>query len=340
MLEHLRHVAVATDKGAFMFRPRGPLTEWEMVGYGLYGRSVTHLAKGPESQILACLAEGMIVSTEDWVSWTNLYRGFSTCDVRSVLYRAESGLMFAGTCPAAVFLSEDLGETWQDLKSTVALSYKQGWTHPLPPHRPELFCLFGHSKDASTLIGGVQAGGVIVSRDNGRTWNNSKAGLSAQLNDLRYHPDCPSTIFACNFLGFYRSDDLGQTFRVLNHGLPYERINSICVHSINPERLLLAAVHPTEEHTVIFGSDDGGQSWELACSELPAEEKLTVTCLESGGGVFFAGTKEGFLFGSRDGVLWELIRAELPPIRNILWVGEVSTRRLPTVESQTVQPND
>lgn len=298
-----------------------------MVGYGLYGRQVNSLAVDPEGAVVAALEKGMLSRTKYWDTWTPLYEGLTYPDVASVAVQQHTRTLYAGTAPAAVFDSTDGGRQWRPVGTTFGLSYRNEWTNPEPPHQPILFRLIAHPRDPECLIGGVQAGGVIVSHDGGRSWRNQKAGLSHQLSDLRLHPAEPERLYACNFLGFYRSDDLGRTWTQYNHGLPYIEAQALCVHSVDPDRLLLSVAHPLEDFSVLFRSQNGGKNWELACEDLPAEDPPRVTCLESGGGVFFAGTQEGFVFGSRDGRAWELVRAELPPVRTLAWVGELPQPR-------------
>lgn len=330
MLDSLRHLAAGTTSGAFLFRPRGRLKEWEMVGYGLYGRNITSLAADGRGGVFLAIERGMLRYTDDWNEWKPLYKGLPYPDVYSVALDQRTERLYAGTAPAAVFDSRDHGAEWEKSGETFGLSFHNGWTNPDPPHRPRLFRLISHPRLADTLIGGIQAGGVIVSRDGGKTWRNQKAGLSRQLSDLRLHPDRPNRLYATNFLGFHRSDDLGETWRLSNHGLPYIEARALCVHGIDPDRLLMAVDHPLEPLSLLFRSKDGGDSWQLACSELPVSEGGLITCLESGGGAYFAGTENGFIFGSRDGSKWELVRAELPPVRTLLWLGEVARKnRLP-----------
>lgn len=293
-----------------------------MVGYGLYGQSVTSLAVFDDGAIAVGLERGQVKYSRDWLNWRSFYQGLEHPDVYSVCLDPIKDRLYAGTSPAAIFCSQDRGASWWSVGKTAHVSAQNGWTHPDPPHSPRVFKLISHPQREDCLIGGIQAGGVIVSTDGGRSWRNDKAGLSQELTDLRLHPQAPDRLYATNFLGFYRSDDLGKSWTQCNHGLPYEKAVAMCVHNHDPDRLLLAVEHPEEEHSILFGSNDGGRHWEVACAELPTDEGLRVTCLESGGGIYFAGTEEGFLFGSRDRITWEIVRANLPPITTLSWVGE------------------
>ncbi len=270
MLEQLRHLAAGTTGGAFLFRPQGRLKEWEMVGYGLYGRTVTSLVADQRGGVFLAIERGMLRYTEDWSDWKPLYQGLPYPDVYSIALDHRTERLYAGTAPAAVFNSVNRGKEWFPSGETSALSFRNGWTNPEPPHRPRLIRLIAHPTLENTLIGGVQAGG------------------------------------------------------------PYFEAQAVCVHGVDPDRLLLAVNHPLEPSSILFSSKDGGRNWQVACSELPVSEAGRVTCLESGGGAFFAGTENGIILGSRDGSQWELVRAELPPIRTLLWVGEVPGKtRLP-----------
>lgn len=293
-----------------------------MVGYGLYGQNVTGLVTDGQGGIAASVEGGSVKYTTDWVNWRTLYLGLESADVYSLAADHKGGHLYAGTAPAAVYQTSTSHEPWKPLGKTTLLSIQNGWSHPDPPHSPRLIRLLVHPDRASCLIGGVQSGGIIVSYDGGRSWTNQKAGLSSQLTDLRLAPEHPERLYATNFLGFYRSDDLGKRWRLLNRGLPYEEADAVCSHNLKSDRLLLAVRNPEEGFSVLFRSDDAGESWQVACAELPTDEGLQVTCLESGGGIYFAGTREGFLFGSRDRIHWEIVRAGLPPINTLTWVGE------------------
>ncbi len=297
-----------------------------MVGYGLYGRSVTSLAVDPKGGVYLAVERGMLSYTDDWTEWKPLYRGIGHPDVYAVALDQRTEKLYAGTAPATLYDSVNGGQDWVKSGETSSLSFHNGWSNPDPPHRPRLFRLICHPRMENTLVGGVQAGGVIVSHDGGKSWRNQKAGLSHQLSDLRLHPERPQRLYATNFLGFHRSDDLGQTWELSNAGLPYIDATALCVHGVDPDRLLMAVNHPTEPFSVLFRSANGGRNWQLACSELPVSEGGLITCLESGGGVYFAGTESGYIFGSRDGSRWQLVRGELPPVRTLLWVGEVASK--------------
>ncbi|MCA9781624.1 MAG: hypothetical protein KC800_33130, partial [Candidatus Eremiobacteraeota bacterium] len=193
-LDNLRHLAAGTERGAFLFRPREPHREWEMVGYGLYGQNVTGLTTYLDG-VAVSVAGGNVKYSRDWVNWRTLYLGLDHPHVYC-LASDQSGHLFAGTCPAAVFHSRSRDLPWQELGKTTTLSIENEWTHPEPPHSPRIIRLLVHPTREQCLIGGIQSGGIIVSHDGGRSWTNQKAGLSKHLTDLRLSPQHPDRLYA------------------------------------------------------------------------------------------------------------------------------------------------
>lgn len=293
-----------------------------MIGYGLYGQKITSLTMVGGQAIAAAVAGGMVKTSSDWTEWRTLYHGLLHADVYAVASDPKGERLYAGTAPAEVFASNDRGENWHPLGQTSRLSHKNGWTHSEPPHTPRIIRLFVHPQKEQCLIGGVQSGGVLITLNGGQTWLNRRPDLSLHLTDLRLHPDRPQRLYATDRLGFYRSDDLGESWSSLNDGLCYQQADTLCVHTVDPDRLLLAVRCPVGGHSVLFRSDNGGERWQITDEQLPSDEGLQVTTLESGGGVYFAGTREGIVFGSRDRDHWKVVRAGLPPITTLCWVGE------------------
>jgi hypothetical protein len=128
---------------------------------------------------------------------------------------STDSLFVTGTAGSGFFISTDHGATWR---------------------RPEDGIPAGEPVWALVTVGGrvfagTQREGVFISDDGGETWAASNLGLAA------IGPDCPgdpgaaqsqildiagfgSTVFVVGFCGVSRSDDLGETWREINEGLP------------------------------------------------------------------------------------------------------------------------
>ena len=118
MLDEIRHLAAGTERGVFLFRPRGRLKDWEMVGYGLYGRRVTCLTVYDDGSIAVGLERGMVKHSRDWLEWRPLYQGIEYPDVYSLCHDPKSRKLYCGTSPAAIFRSTDEGKSWESVGNT------------------------------------------------------------------------------------------------------------------------------------------------------------------------------------------------------------------------------
>jgi len=140
--------------------------------------------------------------------------------------------VWAGVEPAALFRSDDGGVTFHLVEGL--------WQHP---HRESWHPGFGglclhtvlpHPDDADDVLVGISTGGVYRTRDGGATWAPSNQGIEA-----RFYPD------------------------------PYPEFGQ-CVHKLvrlpdDPSTLVL------QNHGGVFGSGDGGATWEPRAVGLPAD---------------------------------------------------------------------
>ena len=140
--------------------------------------------------------------------------------------------VWAGVEPAALFRSDDGGETFSLVRGL--------WDHP---HRPQwqpgaggmcLHTVLPHPTDPDRVLIAISAGGVYRSEDAGESWHASNSGIEA-----RFMPD--------------PNPEFGQ-----------------CVHKVarlpeDPDHLI------AQNHGGVFRSTDDGRSWALATAGLPAD---------------------------------------------------------------------
>ena len=164
------------------------------------------------------------------------------------------------------------------------------------PHFPgwEIYHLKGSPADPARLYASQSTGwfGQLIQRsdDGGDTWQELPglrghgSGSSWQpgaggmcLHTIILDPDQPGRMFAAiSAAGVFRSDDEGQTWRPVNHGLKSEGIPDPdaeaghCVHHI--------AMHPSrpsvlymQKHWDVMRSGDSGESWQEVSGNLPTD---------------------------------------------------------------------
>lgn len=247
------------------------------------------------------------------------------------------GVVYAGTEPAALFRSEDGGESFTLVESL--------WEHP---QRAQWGAGFGgqglHTiltdpRDADALTVAISSGGVYRSADGGRSWSPSNAGIKVSFMPQEYpefgqcvhkiarDPVDLDRLYLQNHGGVFRSEDAGARWAPVEEGLPAVFGFAVAAH---PRRTEVAYVAPLEADFLRFPPDrrcrlyrteDGGGSWQPLAKGLPDEDHYGVVLRDAlrtddaePAGVYF-GNRNGELYGSADeGDSWALLDAHLPDI--------------------------
>jgi len=144
--------------------------------------------------------------------------------------------------------------------------------------------------DPETVYAGVEDAALFRSKDGGQSWQELPGLREAKghlwqpgaggmcLHTILLNPDNPDRIFvAISAAGAFRSDDGGQNWIPINHGLnsPFELPDATaevghCVHNL--------AMHPSrpdvvfmQKHWDVMRSDDAGDQWYEVSGNLPTD---------------------------------------------------------------------
>ena len=252
-------VLVGTRKGAFVLSSDGKRERWDVSGPHFAGWEVYHVKGSP----------------------------------------AEPDRLYASQCSGwsgqVIQRSDDGGVTWEPAGNKFAYDGVPG-THqwydgtPHPWEFARVWHLEPSLEDPDTVYAGVEDAGLFRSADGGQSWQELPAlrghesGPSWQpgaggmcLHTIILDPATPGRMFAAiSAAGAFRSDDAGQTWRPVNHGLQSEGIPDPdaevghCVHRL--------AMHPSrpsvlymQKHWDVMRSDDAGESWHEVSGNLPTD---------------------------------------------------------------------
>ncbi len=113
------------------------------------------------------------------------------------------------------------------------------------------------------------AGGLFRSADQGRTWTSLPLPASMQPDTIRQvatNPKAPSSLYAAGpGAGVVRSDDRGQSWRVVSSSLPSQEVTAFTVHSY-----LSDTIYAWIDGQGIFKTEDSGGRWQRMDAGPPA----------------------------------------------------------------------
>ena len=261
-----------TNEGVVAARREGQL--WQAVGRSLEDQWVTGLSV-QEGMVLAGTREGVYRSSDQGTTWQPSSEGLTELHVRWLAHHpGRPDWVFAGTEPAALFLSRDGGQTWHERPEVAQLRDKHGW---YLPYSPESGCVRGLAFHGERLYAAVEVGGLLRSDDGGETWGlvGGSSGDPRSLPEGHIHPDVhtvvvhPSSaelVFAPTGGGFYLSKDGGETWE--------QRYRCYCravwVDPHDARHLVLGPADSVDRNGRIELTRDQGGTWEAASSGLEA----------------------------------------------------------------------
>jgi serine/threonine protein kinase/photosystem II stability/assembly factor-like uncharacterized protein len=346
---------VGTVKGAFLLRSNSTRSRWDVAGPYFHGQAVFALAydhRSGEHRLWAAThtfwGSYLRWSGDFGRTWTNPLEA-------NLKFPAESGVslkniwqicpgrpnepnkLYCGVEPAALFESNDAGETW---------SLVQGlFDHP---HRPRwvpgngglcLHTILTDPKKNGWMRVAISAAGVYGTEDGGASWNALNRGIRAVYRPDKYpefgqcihkmvmHPARPERLFVQSHWGLYRSDDDGENWKDIANGVPSDFGFAMVMHPHNPDTVYILPVESDEFRCTpegrlrVYCTRNAGASWQALKRGLP-QKGAYETVLRDGmsadtldpHGLYF-GTRSGQIFGSADeGKTWKRILEGLPAV--------------------------
>ena len=242
--------------------------------------------------------------------------------------------IFAGTQPAALYRSDDLGETWRELSSLREVPGTEKWTFPPPPHIAHVKSTIFHPDEPRTIFALVEQGALLKSVDDGQTWLEMESYSAADdeayrdTHRLIIAKGDSDRFFLATGEGLYRSGDGGANWDHLTRrgelmGYPDflffdprdENVIFLGGARFNPGRWRTEKLSDSR----IMRSADGGQSWVDLDHGLPkpvigAFEAMTLHQWD-GGMTLLIATATGEIYSSdNDGDTWTCIVDDLAPV--------------------------
>jgi photosystem II stability/assembly factor-like uncharacterized protein len=260
-----RSLILATANGLIVLERDGD--DWRAVARGLAGRRATSVI-AREGVILAGTTDGVFRSDDLGWSWEPASAGLSHSHVRWMAYHPDiSDFEFAGTEPAAIFVSRDGAATWSERPEVGRLRDAHGW---FLPYSPEAGCVRGFAFHGRRAYAAVEVGGTLRSDDGGLSWRMpSEVGyreplVNPDVHSIATHPSSPDLVFAPTAGGLYRSADGGASWS--------RRYACYCraawVDPADADHLILGPADSVDRNGRIEETRDGGDTWAVAATNL------------------------------------------------------------------------
>jgi photosystem II stability/assembly factor-like uncharacterized protein len=317
---------------------------WGVHGKTLEGMHVHALLIEPMSGFMfAGIHKGSVyVSKDRGLSWEQKDKGITQKDIYCLAAGVVDGKsrLFAGTEPAHLFQSDNLGESWSELKSLRSVPSASQWTFPAPPHIGHVKNIAFHPEDSRKIYVCIEQGGLLRSDDGGSTWQElhgfdrdlkfdlPEGAFADDIHRVLISPSDPSRTYISSGIGVCCSPNQGKDWEHLT--TPQMRVGYPDALLLHPRRTTLMFAAGARENprawrtthdadSTIARSRDSGKTWESLEGALPGHLRgnIEAMAMEVCNGSFslFAATTDGDIFYSDDeGDGWSKIVEGLPAV--------------------------
>lgn len=333
-------LVVATLEGVATLARETPDAPWAPAGRSLQGCHVGALVFDDVSGKLfaGCHADGGMWVSDDGAGadWRPLTKGLDRPHVYSLAARRNGGdvTLLLGTSPAALYRSDDLGESWTEITSIRDVPDTDKWTFPPPPHIPHVKNIVFHPEEPETIFVLVEQGALLKSTDDGKSWielsDYSEPDELAyrDVHRLLINDKDPDNFFLASGEGLYRSADAGRTWDQLTRrgermGYPdflyFDPGDDGIVYMGGSYRNPRYWYETGIAESCVMRSTDQGRTWLELDHGLPkpvvgAFEAMTMHSWD-GGMMMAVGSATGEIYASEDdGASWTCIAPDIAPV--------------------------
>ena len=350
-------VLVGTKKGGFIFHSPDR-RRWSVEGPYMKGLQVYHMVLDPrDGRTLYASAPN-----PGAVWGPALYRGklggAPALTKEAPKFREGSGLalsqiwhiepgtaeepdtVYAGVEPAALFRSDDRGDTWSDVEGLNYYPKRETWT-------PGNGGLCAHSvlvdpRDGRHLLVGISSVGTFETRDGGASWTtenkNVRAGFLPNpypetgqcIHHLAWDSAGDGSVFHQNHCGTYHRGPEGGAWTEITKGLPSDFGFGIAADPLHKNTAYVTPLIggenrvPPKSQLAVWKTTNKGRTWRRSTKGLPGpgaymgvlREAMSADAADPVG--VYVGTNTGQLYASRDeGTSWKALSTALPPILSV-----------------------
>ncbi|MHB1318299.1 MAG: hypothetical protein ACYCYF_06760 [Anaerolineae bacterium] len=232
---------------------------WQPLGPIVDGGTVFAVGISPLDDVpgyWAATGCGVFMSQDGGQSWEQQLNGLTT-PLISGLAVASSGALFAGSLDAGLFVSLDFGKSWQKGKPSWDVEGTVTGMATSPTFRTD-----------GTAFAALDGGGLMATRNNGKTWEDASFGLNSMLVfSVAVSPDWSryETMWASTEEGVYISRNGGRAWRATSL---VDKDDVVDALAVSPTFAEDQTVYAGTESGALQISTDGGRRWSLLQSSI------------------------------------------------------------------------
>ena len=205
--------------------------------------------------------------------------------VRVLVYTDDGrdGLL-AGT-DDGVYRTYDITKGWEKLSFPAGID-------------SSIYAIHTSPAEPGTIWAGTGTSGVVVSRDEGKTW--AQAGGAPDrvpISSINTDPNDPTKVYVGTTQSFYLSRDGGKTWTRRGGNLPLGNYTSILINPDNTKEIIISSAIETDGG--IYISEDSGERWKRVDDKampLPSRRVWTIEFDPSDPNRIYAGTHSSGIY--------------------------------------------
>lgn len=345
---------LASRKGIFVYKKAG--TSWKLEKHHFDGVKASLVAWDPYSRkIWAGMAHGhwgpkLHVSKDKGRSFQEVpmprmpgaKEGDKASNIAEVWGFAfdKTGRIYVGTAPAELFHSDDGGQTWTHNTALHTMEGRDRWFAAAT----ESHCVHSISVNPDNhdeIVVGISVGGVLISKDRGKSWIYGNSGMKAYFmpdhNDpivqdphiVKRARSDSRILWQQNHCGIFKSEDGGASWTDLSKAkgvkTPFGWGVVVDDNDANTAYTLPAQSDetrvPLQKKLIVQKTTNGGKSWQVLTNGLPQKNCFDIVyrhAFSGAGKSLLFGTTTGHVFFSHNqGKKWAQIKDYLPPIYGV-----------------------
>ncbi len=251
----------------------------------------------------------------------------------------NEGALWCGTIPGGLFHSPDHGQTWNLVESLWNHESRKKWVGGGYDF-PGIHSICVDPRDANCIRVGISCGGVMMTTDGGKSWQQAAHGMRAAylppemanipdgqdphiIVQCQSQPDC---LWSQHHNGIFKSTDGSKSWQEIEDVKPSVFGFVVAVDPNDPNTAwFVPAIKdelriPVDGKFVVTRTKDGGKSFEILTDGLPQEHAYDIIYRhsldvdDSGNNLIMGSTTGSLWYTTNQGDSWQTLSTNLPPI--------------------------